>query len=36
LYWVALVVLAAETIWPAESPALDETTTPSPVTTAIA
>jgi cytochrome c oxidase assembly protein subunit 15 len=36
LYWVALVLLAAETIWQAGSPALGETAASSPATTAVA
>ena len=36
LYWVALVLLAAETIWPTGTLALSGTPTPSPVTTTVA
>ena len=36
LYWVALVMLAADTIWPAPKPAVPGMATPSPVTTTAA
>jgi cytochrome c oxidase assembly protein subunit 15 len=36
LYWVALVLLAAETVWPVDLPALAETKRSTPVNTAVA
>ena len=36
LYWVALVLLAAQTIWPAESPAPSKSKSSLPVNTAVA
>jgi cytochrome c oxidase assembly protein subunit 15 len=36
LYWVALVILAADAIWPAPKPTVPGMATPSPVTTTAA